>query len=102
MISIDSILDAITLFFEIGGVFILLTSAIGALLQWTIKALPSVLTGTKPDIELRLTFGHHIVFALEFFIAADLIMTIREPTFQELGKLAITVVIRTVLHYSLR
>ena len=102
MTFLDSMLDGITLVFEASGVFILLISAIGALLQWARKALPNVLTGDKPNLELRLVFGHHIVFALEFFIAADLIMTIREPTFQELGRLTIIVVIRTVLHYSLR
>ena len=102
MITLGNILDAITLAFEMAGVFILVISAIGVLIQWTRKAVPSVVLGTKPDLELRFVFGHHIVFSLEFFIAADLIMTIRDPSIEELGKLTITVIIRTILHYSLQ
>ncbi|MBI2675828.1 MAG: DUF1622 domain-containing protein [Candidatus Aenigmarchaeota archaeon] len=46
-------------------------------------------------------FTHRIVFALEFFIAADILKTILVPTLEDLIQLAIIVAIRTVLAYFL-
>ncbi|MGB9936450.1 MAG: DUF1622 domain-containing protein [Methanobacterium sp.] len=51
--------------------------------------------------EIRRDFTLKIVLGLEFFIAADLIKSILEPTFDQLITLAIIVAIRTVVGYSL-
>lgn len=50
---------------------------------------------------IRVDFTSKIVLALEFFIAADLIRTIIQPTINEVIVLAVIVGIRTVVGYSL-
>ena len=51
--------------------------------------------------EIRLTFSRYLSLALEFQLAADILSTAIAPSFDELGKLAITAVIRTGLNYFL-
>src|SRR5688572_206988 len=51
--------------------------------------------------DIRLTFSRYLSLALEFQLAADIVSTAIAPTFDELGKLAITAVIRTGLNYFL-
>ncbi|NLA37938.1 MAG: DUF1622 domain-containing protein [Methanomicrobiales archaeon] len=52
-----------------------------------------------PDI--RGTFTTRILIGLEFFVAADVLKTIFEPTLQELIVLGSIVAIRTVVSYFL-
>jgi len=71
-----------------------------------IRAVKGVLTievlkREKSYNDIRLDFTSKIVLGLEFFIAADLIKSILEPTFSQLIVLAIIVAIRTVVGYSL-
>jgi uncharacterized membrane protein len=51
--------------------------------------------------DIRLDFTNKIVLALEFFIAADLIKSIMQPTLNDVIVLAVIVAIRTVVGYSL-
>jgi len=51
--------------------------------------------------DIRRDFTSKILIGLEFFIAADLIKSVLEPTFDQLIILAIIVAIRTVVGYSL-
>ncbi|OPX60110.1 MAG: hypothetical protein A4E25_00749 [Methanobacterium sp. PtaB.Bin024] len=51
--------------------------------------------------DIRLDFTTKIVLGLEFFIAADLIKSILQPTLTDLIVLAVIVAIRTVVGYSL-
>lgn len=51
--------------------------------------------------QIRVEFGQRMVLATEFFIAADLIRTILDPSPQELIGLGGIVAIRTVLSYFL-
>ncbi|MGZ7044478.1 MAG: DUF1622 domain-containing protein [Methanobacterium sp.] len=60
-----------------------------------------ILRREKSYNDIRLDFTSKIVLGLEFFIAADLIKSILEPTFDQLIVLAIIVAIRTVVGYSL-
>ncbi|HWP71610.1 MAG TPA: DUF1622 domain-containing protein [Gemmatimonadaceae bacterium] len=50
---------------------------------------------------IRLKFSRYLSLALEFQLAADILSTAIAPSFDELGKLAITAVIRTGLNYFL-
>ena len=50
---------------------------------------------------VRVEFGQRIVLAVEFLLVADLLMTILNPSFNELVNLGLIVVIRTVLSYFL-
>ena len=50
---------------------------------------------------IRLRFSRYLSLALEFQLASDILSTALAPTWQELGKLGATAVIRTALNYSL-
>ena len=50
---------------------------------------------------LRLTLGTYLLLGLEFLIAADIIRTILQPSFEEVAILGAIVTIRTVISYFL-
>lgn len=50
---------------------------------------------------IRLTFSRYLSLGLEFELASDILSTAIAPSWQELGKLAATAVIRTALNYFL-
>jgi uncharacterized membrane protein len=52
-------------------------------------------------VEIKLEFGYYLLLGLEFLIASDIIDTILNPSFEDLGILAGTVVIRTGLSFFL-
>ena len=52
--------------------------------------------------EIRLRLGMWLSLALEFEIAADILRTTIAPGWNEIGKLAAIVVLRTVLNYFLQ
>ena len=52
--------------------------------------------------EIRLTLGRWLALALEFALAADILRTVMLPTWNEIGKLAAIVVLRTTLNYFLQ
>ena len=47
--------------------------------------------------EIRVDLGKHLALGLEFLISKDIILSIMEPTWDDLGKLAVLVTIRTVV-----
>lgn len=51
---------------------------------------------------VRQDFGYYILLGLEFLIAADIMLTIRRPSLEELASLAAIVAIRTVIGHFLR
>lgn len=51
--------------------------------------------------DIRWVFTTRILIGLEFFVAADVIKTVLEPTFQDLILLGALVTIRTVVGYFL-
>lgn len=55
-----------------------------------------------PKEEIRLALGMWLSLALEFEIAADILRTTIAPSWDEIGKLAAIVVLRTVLNYFLQ
>jgi uncharacterized membrane protein len=52
-------------------------------------------------VQIKLEFGYYLLLGLEFLIASDIIDTILNPSFEDLGILAGTVVIRTGLSFFL-
>jgi uncharacterized membrane protein len=71
-------------------------------LRAIIKVLKVEILKKSADYNLiRADFTSKIVLALEFFIAADLIRTVIQPTLDEVIILAVIVAIRTVVGYSL-
>lgn len=51
--------------------------------------------------DVRLQLGQHLVLALEFMIAADILKTVLAPTLQDLAYLGGIILIRTVLSISI-
>ena len=51
--------------------------------------------------QIRLLFSRYLSLALEFQLASDILSTSVSPTWDEIGKLAATAVIRTALNYFL-
>jgi len=70
---------------------------------------PKIATSSKlgckmslSDVDsLRLTLGTYLLLGLEFLIAADIIRTILQPSFEEVAILGAIVTIRTVISYFL-
>ncbi len=56
---------------------------------------------TKSFLRVRLTFSRYLSLALEFQLASDILSTSVAPSWDEIGKLSATAVIRTALNYFL-
>ena len=74
----------------------------------SLQAFASVLkleSGSKkkfhPYENIKRTYVQKLILALDFFVAADLLKLVAMPTMEEIFLIAIIVVIRTVLNYSL-
>ena len=52
--------------------------------------------------EIRLRLGSWLALALEFELASDILLTAVTPTWNEIGKLAAIIVLRTVLNFFLQ
>lgn len=92
--------DVSTLF-EAVGIGIVALGAIVAVGMFIQEGLSA--TGWETGFKnLRARFGRSILLGLEFLVAADIIGTVAlTPTFSNLGVLAIIVLIRTFLSFSL-
>lgn len=80
------------------GVLVILSGILIALYQY-FSYLFSAKHGNINKI--RLNLGRTLILGLEFIVAADLIGTTTTPDYYALGILAIIVLIRTVLSFSL-
>jgi uncharacterized membrane protein len=49
----------------------------------------------------RARVGHGLVLALEFFVGADLLRTVLNPSFNDLISLSVIVILRTIISLSL-
>ena len=54
-----------------------------------------------PDEAVRLRLGKWLALALEFALAADIVRTAVAPSWDEIGKLAAIMALRTALNYFL-
>ncbi|HEU4628489.1 MAG TPA: DUF1622 domain-containing protein [Gemmatimonadaceae bacterium] len=86
---------------EIGGIAIIVVGALVATGLFALHlARGHAFDGAYHDY--RLNLGRAILLGLEFLVAADIIGTVAvDPTFTSLGVLALIVVIRTFLSFSL-
>ena len=73
-------------------------------LQALYRGVLAVLGGAADDVRLRgiyLRFGHWLVAALTFQLAADILETSIAPTLQDVGRLGAVAFIRVFLNYFL-
>jgi uncharacterized membrane protein len=90
----------VALAIEVGAVFVVAWGALQAILT----LLVAIFTGTADEIRGRviwLKFATWILLALEFALAADIVHTAVAPTWDDIWKLAVIAVIRTMLNYFL-
>ena len=84
------------------GILVILSGILFAIYQYLLYFIRGRLAKHDPNINLiRLNLGRVLILGLEFIVAADLIGTTTTPDYYALGILAIIVVIRTVLSFTL-
>lgn len=82
---------------EAGGVFTVIAGALFAALRYLRRPF-----GSAAYAGFRSALGRAILLGLELLVAADIIRTVGvEPSFRTVGVLAIVVIIRTFLSFSL-
>jgi len=94
-------MDDIAKGFEVVGVAVLV---LGFVLGFVRAGLAFVRDASRPEIYqgLRSFVGRTILLSLEILIAADLIRTVAvDPSIENVGVLALIVLIRTVLSFTL-
>lgn len=84
------------------GVMIILSGVLFAIAQYIVQLLKNeLLTDDTYINDIRLRLGRVLVLGLEFIVAADLIGTTTAPDYYSVGILAIIVIIRTILSYTI-
>lgn len=84
------------------GILIILSGIFLAIYQYIYQfAKGQIITEGANINAIRLNLGRILILGLEFIIAADLIGTTTTPDYYALGILAIIVVIRTVLSFTI-
>lgn len=87
---------------EVLGIFIIAAFAIYALVFFAIRILRRQEGADALFSQIRQRLGRGILLGLEFLVAADIIHTVAvELTFKTVGILAIIVLIRTFLSFTL-
>lgn len=51
---------------------------------------------------IRVTLGEYILLALEFFICADVILLVKDPSYDHLAQLSIVIIIRVMISFFLQ
>lgn len=84
------------------GILIIISGIVLALYQYVSNFFIGDVESQVASINaIRLTLGRVLILGLEFIVAADLIGTTTTPDYYAVGLLAIIVVIRTVLSFSI-
>jgi len=98
MVQFSDVITLVVLILSYFGAIIIFYGGIRAV----VNVIEIEILRRKNDYnDIRRDFTSKILIGLEFFIAADLIKSVLEPTFDQLITLAIIVAIRTVVGYSL-
>ncbi|ODR99494.1 hypothetical protein AUC68_03815 [Methyloceanibacter methanicus] len=85
---------------EFGAVLVVAFGSVQAVLG----LIGAIVTGTADGFrgrEIWLKFATWILLALEFALAADIVRTAVAPTWDDIWKLAVIAVVRTMLNYFL-
>lgn len=84
------------------GIAIIVSGVFWCLGQYVFHILSSGFDTQAIGInQIRLTLGRVLILGLEFIVAADLIGTTTTPDYYSVGLLAIIVLVRTVLSFSI-
>lgn len=97
------ILDLIVVCLNLLSILVLVWGVIKAgfdFIRFEIKAKDRMIAARENNF-IRNFLGSYVLLGLEILIAADIIETIIHPTFADIVRLAVVVVIRTVISYFL-
>lgn len=84
------------------GILVIVSGVVMALGRYLFYLFEGVLFNQDEKInDIRLRLGRTLILGLEFIIAADLIGTTTTPDYYAVGLLAIIVVVRTILSFSI-
>ena len=97
---IDHVADILASSIEVAMMLVLAIGALRALKAIAIQVIRREALAKKVR-EIWLHFAGWLVLALEFALAADLIRTVIEPSWQDIGQLAAIGAIRTALAWFL-
>lgn len=101
-LNIHAILVIIQRTVSVIGIFIIISGVFITLSQYLLSIVRGQLLTEGDAINaIRLHLGRILILGLEFIVAADLIGTTTTPDYYEVGLLAIIVLIRTVLSFSI-
>ena len=97
----DEAVAAVARAIEVVGIAVLVVGALIASAAFLVRLSRRVAFAESYDA-YRADLGRAILLGLEFLVAADIVGTVAiEPTFRSLGVLALIVVIRTFLSFTL-
>jgi uncharacterized membrane protein len=86
---------------EVLGISVILLVAVYSLIRWALESFQHNEAGIRFN-QVRQRLGSGILLGLEFLVAADIIYTVAvELTFKTVGVLAIIVLIRTFLSFTI-
>jgi uncharacterized membrane protein len=102
----QQIIEAVGRYMDFAGVAVMVVGAIAsiplALRGYKPKRLPAGSAPLSVYRSYRQLLGRSILLGLEFLVAADIIRTVAvTPTFESVGVLAVIVLIRTFLSFSI-
>lgn len=84
------------------GILIIISGVVIALTQYLVSVYTGHVASDTSNINtIRLNLGRVLILGLEFIVAADLIGTTTTPDYYSVGMLAIIVLVRTVLSFSI-
>ena len=84
------------------GILVIFSGVVIAFSQYLAYFFSPEMTAKGQKINnIRLTLGRALILGLEFIVAADMIGTTTTPDYYAVGILAIIVLIRTLLSFSL-
>lgn len=83
------------------GILIIISGVLYSACQYIYYIVTGQLTKNAGINAIRLHLGRVLILGLEFIVAADLIGTTTTPDYYAVGLLAIIVLIRTVLSFSI-
>lgn len=102
MSDLHTILIFIQHVISLTGILIIVSGVIYCAWQYILGIISGKFSVESSSINtIRLNLGRVLILGLEFIVAADLIGTTTTPDYYEVGLLAIIVVIRTVLSFSI-
>jgi uncharacterized membrane protein len=101
-VTFSEVIEDVGKFADALGVGITVVGVVGALVRYAVRALRPAVPPIDAYRELRRTIGRSILLGLEVLVAGDIIRTVAiSPTFVSVGVLAVIVVVRTFLSFTL-